>query len=143
MTLPKPAKRGPKPRKRIARGRPVNPRSQKARRKAWRDAVNLARKLARLRDGRCLPAPHVFPCGGPLNGCHIFGVGAYPAVALDELNILSACGGWHRWSHHHPIEAETFARDWIGDEAYADLKRRAVQTGVKPDPFQYLEDHKP
>jgi hypothetical protein len=114
--------------------------SKAAYRKAWRKAVDLARKLARLRDGRCLAAGEYINCGGVLNGCHIFGVGAYPGVALDEQNILSACGGHHRWFDHHPIEWESFARTWIGDKAYDELRARAVVT-QKPDAVEFLAEH--
>jgi len=138
--LPKPEKRGPKPRKRIARRRRPNPQSKAARRRAWIKAVNLARKLARLRDGRCVMAGLYFGCGGVLQGAHIFGVGAYPAIALHEQNILGLCSGHHRWAHHHPIEWESFCREWIGDVAYDELRRLAVQTHEKPDPFAYLAE---
>jgi hypothetical protein len=82
-----------------------------------------------------------FNCGGVLQGAHIFGVGAYPSIALDELNIRGLCSGHHRWVHHHPIEWERACREWIGDEAYDDLRLRAVQTHEKPDPFAYLAEH--
>lgn len=73
--------------------------------KTRKHAVELAKKVAKARDGyRCQR------CGRgedqvQIQGSHIKGEGAYPNLSYNPRNIKALCAEDHRWWHSVPTES--------------------------------------
>jgi 5-methylcytosine-specific restriction endonuclease McrA len=84
-------------------------------------ADGLFSRFIRARDGHCLA------CGNDvlLQCAHIISR-SYHAIRFDPLNAVALCRGCHVRYTHRPLEWEVWAREWIGDEAYDQLRIRAM-----------------
>jgi hypothetical protein len=109
----------PKPRKRAS---PARDRAR-ALKRATAEAYRIWSLIVR-RGRRCVAEGQYVRCGGALQGCHIFGKKAYPAVRWISANGLCCCAGHHRWFHQHPVEWE-------------DLARREMDGRILPDELDY------
>lgn len=125
--LPKPEKRAPRPRKRIARGKGPRKVRKTTRGKMGRIADKLFGQIVRLR-GVCLEAIHndYHRCAGSIQCAHVVSR-SYRSVRWSEDNAMPLCAGAHVYYTHHPLEWEGFVTMRIGDDAFAALKRRALQ----------------
>ena len=123
--LPKPEKRAPRPRKRIARGkRPAKVRKT-PRSKLKRMADKLWSLIVRA-AGKCRI------CGKEegLQGAHGFSR-RYLGTRFDLRNGWCLCAGCHKSMTHRPIEWDAFMRRELGP-IYEELRTKAL-TGGAPD----------
>jgi hypothetical protein len=102
LRFPKPAKRSPKPRKRVKRSVRPHAVRQTKRAAAKRDLAYLWRVKVRAKyDGRCSVAryasPEVAGCRGRITAAHCFGVDEAPAVRLAVWNGEPLCEYHHEW----------------------------------------------
>lgn len=127
MTLPKPTKRGPKPRKPIRRSkRPAYLRVRGGRGKLRQLADDAMSLYIRCRGGwRCAK------CGSEKNiqCCHIIPKGAYPSGRYRDDNAMALCQGHHRYYTGRLMEW----RDFVGAEAHDGLHKLLSQGVVKWD----------
>lgn len=65
-------------------------------------------------------------CSGPLQCAHIVSR-SYRALRWDKDNAMCLCAAHHMYFTHRPIEWELFCVDELGQDAYDDLKRRALE----------------
>ena len=144
MNLAKPPRRGPKPKKPIARtSRPSRVRKSAAGRAklaadlAWAKAVResgpcaaLGYEYHNLLDprGRPLPVAHHM-CFSATTAAHIVSR-RYAATRTEKRNGLPLCLRMHQWFTSHPLAWEAFVTQKIGAEAFAALKAKA-QAGPK------------
>ena len=71
-------------------------------------------------------------CGSDraLNGAHIFGKKAHPAVRHDVENGVTLCWPCHRWwAHQEPVEFSEFVVGRLGRRRFNALRKRANMTG--------------
>lgn len=129
MNHPKPEKRAPRPRKRIARKRRPN----KVRKTSRGALGRLADKLFSLivrEQGDCRwhrPASMGgIGCSGPLQTAHLFSR-RYRSTRWDEDNAFPLCAGAHVKFTHDPIGWENFVVATIGRRAWEDLRLRAQE----------------
>lgn len=108
MRLPKPARRGPAPRKRIARRE--RPRARSRRQKAVAD-YHAGRRWAvavKQRDGWECQLHGVSPrhdsAGWDVQAHHMWSVGAHPDMRLVLQNGITVCASAHRWADGHRRE---------------------------------------
>ncbi len=80
--------------------------------------------LIRSRDGRCVRCSRT----DGLQCAHIVGR-RYFAVRWDEANAVALCMGCHKTFTHDPLGWI----DFIGEERFFELKRRAQQVHPQPD----------
>lgn len=66
----------------------------------------LARKYCK-RDGKCMMAGWMFPCGGMLNWAHIISRGN-KLIRHDPDNAVCLCYDHHRYFHNRPREWESW-----------------------------------
>jgi len=82
----------------------------------YRKAIELAKKLAKERDGyTCLRCGRSKQGGYQIQGSHIFGIGAHPRLAAEILNIKALCASCHRWWHSSPQESGKWFREKYPD----------------------------
>lgn len=120
MIQPKPAKRSPKPRKRI--------RSKSKRRMKLHDADRLFSQYVRNRDGwACVR------CGSPLNPqCAHLISRIYRAIRFNVKNATTLCRGCHVMFTHRPLEWQDWCEArWPG--RLAELKVQALAAHEHPD----------
>lgn len=129
--LVKPAKRSPKPAKRIARGKAPRKVRKTSRSKMSQTADTLFSKIVRHGGGCVYHGSEFSPdcwgggCAGPVQCAHIVSR-TYRSVRWSEDNAMRLCAGAHVYMTHHPLEWENFVTMRIGDDAFAALKRRAL-----------------
>lgn len=141
--LPKPERRGPKPRKPIQRSRgKAGKRTSKHRRRRLslvKLADNAARAKCHMRN-RCEAAGwRGTSCSGPLQWAHIMSR-SYRRNNLRWRmdNCLALCAGHHwRWTKKNEAEWRAFLYDKIGLEKVLSLEWEALH-GDKPDPARAL-----
>lgn len=126
MLLPKPPRREPKPRKRIARGkapkrgkRPAR-KSKRPRRKLMAYADSLWSQIVR-RPGQCVI------CGQRerLQAAHGFSR-RYHATRHDLRNGFCLCSGCHVYYTHRPLEWDDWLRCTWGVNLYDELRIKAL-----------------
>ena len=88
------------------------------------EAAELAKKIVRTGARSCVRC-HMEK---PLQGSHVYSVGAHPDMAALTENILPMCVGCHiYWWHKNPIEAfQWFAREF--PDLFKRLEARAQIT---------------
>ena len=77
----------------------------------WRKkAVELAKKIAKERDGYVCQRCNKEVKGANAHGSHVFTAKAYPSISADPLNIKCLCYYCHfNWWHKEIMEA----KDWF------------------------------
>lgn len=139
LGLDKPARRGPKPKRPIARNSaPIKRVKAPAKvRKTPRGKMSkIADKLFSLivrHPAKCTyhgadigADPWGGGCKGGLQCAHIVSR-SYRSVRWSEDNAMPLCAAAHTYYTHHPLEWEDFVTMRIGDDAFAALKKRALQ----------------
>lgn len=136
MTIPKPARRGRKPRRRIQRrawprrARIGRGNALSSYRGAVLDADAVWRQVVMLERGPWC----VCGCGRRANQCHHgLGKGAYPGVRHDPRNGFPVAQGCHRRLHGDHEENRDLMIAILGAEGYEGLLRAARSAG-KTDP---------
>lgn len=126
LLLPKPEKRGPKPRKRIARTkRPAPARKRKLQGKLRLLADDAQALFIKTRDGwKCAR------CGrtheqAQIQASHLFPKGAYPSLRYAPDNVVAHCWGCHRFLELHRIEFDEWIIEKFGRKKFDDLRIRA------------------
>lgn len=121
--LPKPEPRGPKPRKRIARGQ----RPRRVRATKWaadrEECDTLCGRITKVeRGGRCEN------CGTTrrkaLQWAHGFSR-RYMSTRYDSENVFSLCAGCHKTFTHNQIAWSAWMRSSLGEARYQALEIRA------------------
>lgn len=85
-------------------------------------ADKLMGDFVKARDGGCVArGKHA----GPIQWAHIVSR-RYRAVRWDPNNAVALCAGHHMYFTPRPLEWDTWVTAHIGAEAYADLRRRAL-----------------
>ena len=98
---PKPARHGPKARKRISRQAPVRRRS--SRRPAVERADARWAEQVKARDGMCVLGRLLRDCMGPQDAHHAFyGKKAHPSLRHEVENGARVCRRHHDFWHAHP-----------------------------------------
>lgn len=134
MQIPKPEKRGPKPRKRIERGtRPAALAKRGSRGKLRQLADDTMSLYVRSRDGwRCRR------CGdtqGVQQNSHLYPKGAYPALRYNAANAVDHCAACHRFLTDRPIEFREWIHATIGAELAGRLEQIAVTKMAAPHDY--------
>ncbi len=131
--IPKPEKRGRKPRKPIrAKGRKGSHTSRHRKKQMslknqcaylWAQWVKRGQRcefLGTIQNGKV----HT-QCGGPLQAMHGFGKKAYPAVRYAAWNGFCGCAAVHSYYTWRSPEWENFLRSKWGEELYQSRLREA------------------
>lgn len=120
MTLAKPAKRGPKPKRRI--------RAKSKRKAKLHDADRLFSLYIRNRDGWQCRA-----CGSPFNvQCGHIISRRYRAIRFSPQNAVALCAKHHVYFTHRPIEWEAWVEERFPGRL-ATLKAQALAAHPTPD----------
>lgn len=81
--------------------------------KPYKKCIVEAKRIAKDRDdNQCKRCGKI---DGQIHGSHIFGVGAYPKLAVYPLNIKALCSHCHRWWHSTPTESGEWFRSTYPD----------------------------
>lgn len=140
LAIPKPAKRGPKPRRPIARtSKPA--RVRKTARGKARHAADLEWAKAIRESGPCAAqrarllwaedsSEGIFiyehrMCFGQIEAAHIL-PRRYAATRTDRRNGLPLCHAAHSMFTRHPVAWALFVTNTIGKVAYGALKQKAL-----------------
>lgn len=125
LSIPKPAKRGAKPRKRIARTKRPNERRNTPRARASRagDArwSRLVKKSARGLCWRCQRARVLDPH-------HVWPKSHYPHLRHDLANGIALCRECHDYAHAKPDEFRRWFGGVVGYVAFERLSSAAHST---------------
>lgn len=128
MTLLKPEKRAPRPRKRIARGKAPNKVRKTSRGALGRLADKLFSLIVRA-QGDCryhhYGVMRLSDCKGPMQPAHIVSR-SYRSIRWDEDNAMPLCAGAHRYFTARPVEWKRFVDELYGAGTYAGLEARAL-----------------
>jgi len=99
--------------------------------KPYRRCIELAKKIAKARDGYKSVKSGRSDC--QMHGSHILGVGAHPRMAVYPLNIKTLTAQEHLWWHSAPTESGEWFKnkfpEWIKEleklrfEVEGDLKK--------------------
>jgi len=141
LALPKPARRGPKPRKPIARSSAPRrsaerlPRVTQTERGKEEARLNgLFSRVIRLRDEvcqirlRCTPAFERYS----QDAAHLFPKGSHPRLRWDLRNAAGACRDCHTFIDSHKAEREAFIKSRLNVQDWEDLMRIHL-SGPSPD----------
>ena len=137
--IPKPPKRGPKPRKRISRrGRKRTSKRRKGRLQLRKECDKRFAIAVKQRDAWTCRA-----CGSPfrIQCAHIVSR-RYHATRWLLGNAVALCAGCHMKYTHDPLAWDWWVEDRIGPAGYAELKRIARQ-GVAHVDYQAVLDSLP
>lgn len=129
LAHPKPTRRLPAERKRIAAVSSRDSATQHAR--AWRLCSGLTAARAHLRceiSGKRGTEAH-----------HGFGKKAHPSVKYDGRNLFWLSHEVHNRAHEEPDWFHDEMRRILGNEVYEALKARSVQTRDQDDPADVIE----
>lgn len=151
LAFPKPARRGPKPRKPIARSAPPRrsakriPRvTQTARGKEEARLNDLFSDVIRLRDEVCQINVRCKPSGSDVgdlgfylkryadDAAHLFPKGSHPRLRWDLRNAVGACRDCHTYMDTHKAAREAFMRSRLTVTDWDDLMRIHLH-GPSPD----------
>jgi hypothetical protein len=136
MRFPKPAKRSPKPRKRVKRSVRPHAVRQTKRAAAKRDLAYLWRVKVRAKNGgRCVMrntygSMHL--CVGVIQAAHGFGVDEAPGVRLALWNGEPLCAWTHEYFERRKKRWRAFLQKLWGPDLYA-YRALLARTTVKPD----------
>jgi hypothetical protein len=142
ISLPKPEKRAPKPRKRIARGKRPRKQRKTTPAKLAREADKLWRTLVKI-PGVC-GARHIGPasglgpgCSGSLQAAH--GISRrYRHTRWQLINGFCLCQAHHTYWTHRPLEWDVYLRNAWGETVYNELRLIALRP-FQADPLTALE----
>jgi len=73
--------------------------------KPYRHCIELAKKIAKERDGYKSVKSGLTKDTHQIHGSHILGVGAHPRMAVYPLNIKALTAQEHLWWHSAPTES--------------------------------------
>lgn len=118
MRIPKPAKRGPKPRKRIAK----TPRH--SRKKLALYADSLWSQIVRKREGGCVSGRPSH--AGVFQAAHGFSR-RYHATRWNLRNGFKLCQGCHVYYTHRPLEWDNWLMNAWGADLYAGMRADALR----------------
>ena len=136
LALPKPERRGPKPRKPILRSAPQRrsakrlPRVTQTERGKEESRLNdLFSRVIRLRDPFCRIGQHREPS---TDAAHLYAKGAYPRLRWDLRNAIGACRKCHSAMTVAPLTWESWVRANLNVHDWEDLMRIHL-SGPSPD----------
>lgn len=123
MTWPKPEKRAPRPKKRIARGKRPNRVRKTSRAKLGKKADDLFSLIVR-HPGVCLAIGRLegHSCGGGLQCAHVVSR-RYRSTRWDFDNAVPLCAGAHRYFTDRQCEWDVFVERYIMQPADYDVLR--------------------
>lgn len=123
LSIPKPAKRGAKPPKRISRGKAPNKKRNTPRARASRAGDARWRRLVKKQAGGLCER-----CRRPrdLDGHHVWPKSHYPHLRHDLANGIALCRECHDYAHASPPAFRHWWRRAIGLEAYERLFSAAM-----------------
>lgn len=134
MRIPKPARRSPKPRKRVRRTKRGG--------KAWaaRECDRIWGELVRAKnDGVCwlLGRTDGHTCKGPIQAAHGFSR-RYRATRWLTVNGFPLCAGGHLKYTYDSVSWNWWLGQWWGEQRFEQLRVQAM-LGAKVDPYWALE----
>jgi hypothetical protein len=71
-------------------------------------------------------------CAGYLQTCHLISR-RYLSVRFEEANAVAGCSAHHVYYTHHPLEWDEFCKAFLGANAWARMRRRAMDARGTPD----------
>jgi len=122
VRIPKPPKRGPKPRKAIKRGK-LAKKPRHSRKKAVLYADSLWSQIVRRREGGCVSNRPTH--AGGFQAAHGFSR-RYHATRWNLRNGFKLCQGCHVFFTHRPLEWEDFLLEALGELGYIGLRCNAL-----------------
>lgn len=87
------------------------------------------------RDGKC---EYCNRANVRLECAHIFSR-RYISTRYEPINALCLCSAHHRWLHDQPIEGVEWIKNYLGEDIYDELRRKAKTKIVKATDLFYQE----
>lgn len=106
-------------------------RSAKEKKPSWyrKKAIELAKKLAKERDGYTCQKCGKDRLTAQIQASHNVSVGQCVALAADVINILALCSYHHlRWWHSHPLDASAWFQEKYPDRYEYLMKKQKMHT---------------
>ena len=110
--------------------------------KPFKHCVELAKKIAKLRDNYTSVKSGLTDKTNQMHASHILGVGAHPRMAIYPLNIKTLTATEHRWWHSAPTESGLWFKETFPEWAKElEELRKEVESDLRKPNYQlkYIE----